>query len=400
MKKIFLIILFTILSGCAYAQTIPTASPLFNSYSCNGVTTQFPYQFYINATSDMVVYLTDSSGNITTPSSFSVDTTNVWVNYPLVGSPCATGYTVTLVASTPITQTTAYGNRNPFTATAVGSSLNKLTIIDQQLQGQMNRALLVPVSQSGQNFPTPVAGNFIGWNASGQLANLVNPSLTAQWSLSGSNIYYNIGNVGVGKIPGVALDVQGTTQSTAFSGPLTGNITGNVSGTAATVTTAAQPAITSVGTLTGLLTSGNIGISTDSSLPLKINAVSGGTIIYELGSGTSTTYNTIVSNGGDYTTGVENSSGNGILGSGLPYTAFLVSGNSTPLQLGTNDQVRLTIDTGGNVGIGTIRPDGKFSVGGSCVGHAGTVSCFSTNNGAMGYCSGSVSGTGCTCTAC
>ena len=48
----------------------------------------------------------------------------------------------------------------------------------------------------------------------------------------------------------------GTVTGNAFSGNLTGNVTGNVtgntSGTAATVTGAAQPAITSVGTLTGL----------------------------------------------------------------------------------------------------------------------------------------------------
>jgi tRNA threonylcarbamoyladenosine modification (KEOPS) complex Pcc1 subunit len=40
--------------------------------------------------------------------------------------------------------------------------------------------------------------------------------------------------------------------STAFAGALTGNVTGNASGTAATVTTAAQPNITSLGTLTTL----------------------------------------------------------------------------------------------------------------------------------------------------
>jgi len=40
--------------------------------------------------------------------------------------------------------------------------------------------------------------------------------------------------------------------STAFVGALTGNVTGNASGTAATVTTAAQSAITSLGTLTTL----------------------------------------------------------------------------------------------------------------------------------------------------
>ena len=45
---------------------------------------------------------------------------------------------------------------------------------------------------------------------------------------------------------------DGTVTADAFAGPLTGNVTGNASGTALTVTQAAQSAITSVGTLTGL----------------------------------------------------------------------------------------------------------------------------------------------------
>ena len=50
----------------------------------------------------------------------------------------------------------------------------------------------------------------------------------------------------------------GLLTSTSFAGNLTGNVTGNASGSAATVTGAAQSAITSVGTLTGLTVSGNI----------------------------------------------------------------------------------------------------------------------------------------------
>jgi hypothetical protein len=42
------------------------------------------------------------------------------------------------------------------------------------------------------------------------------------------------------------------------TGNLTGDVTGNTSGTAATVTTAAQPAITSVGTLTSLVVTGDV----------------------------------------------------------------------------------------------------------------------------------------------
>ena len=50
----------------------------------------------------------------------------------------------------------------------------------------------------------------------------------------------------------------GTLTATAFAGPVTGNVTGNASGTAATVTGAAQAAITSVGTLTGLTMGGEL----------------------------------------------------------------------------------------------------------------------------------------------
>ncbi len=51
---------------------------------------------------------------------------------------------------------------------------------------------------------------------------------------------------------------NGGTITGTFSGNITGNVTGNCSGSAATVTGAAQSAITSVGTLTGLTVSGDI----------------------------------------------------------------------------------------------------------------------------------------------
>ena len=50
----------------------------------------------------------------------------------------------------------------------------------------------------------------------------------------------------------------GVLTATGFAGPLTGNVTGNASGTALTVTQAAQTAITSVGTLTGLTVEGTV----------------------------------------------------------------------------------------------------------------------------------------------
>ena len=57
----------------------------------------------------------------------------------------------------------------------------------------------------------------------------------------------------------------GVLTTTSVTGNLTGDVTGNVSGTAATVTGAAQTAITSVGTLTGLTVDGNVTVSSSSS---------------------------------------------------------------------------------------------------------------------------------------
>jgi hypothetical protein len=51
---------------------------------------------------------------------------------------------------------------------------------------------------------------------------------------------------------------SGALTATSFVGALTGNVTGNASGSAATVTGAAQSAITSVGTLTGLTVDGDV----------------------------------------------------------------------------------------------------------------------------------------------
>ena len=50
----------------------------------------------------------------------------------------------------------------------------------------------------------------------------------------------------------------GVLTSTGFTGAVIGNVTGNASGTALTVTQAAQSAITSVGTLTGLTMGGEL----------------------------------------------------------------------------------------------------------------------------------------------
>jgi hypothetical protein len=69
------------------------------------------------------------------------------------------------------------------------------------------------------------------------------------------------GNDGGSTITALTLDMSeagaATFTSTVTASGFVGNVTGNASGTAATVTTAAQPNITSLGTLTGLTVNGD-----------------------------------------------------------------------------------------------------------------------------------------------
>lgn len=74
----------------------------------------------------------------------------------------------------------------------------------------------------------------------------------------GTNLHMRITSTGAATLSST-LGVTGLITATGgVSGALTGNVTGNVSGTAATVTGAAQTAITSVGTLSGLTVTATI----------------------------------------------------------------------------------------------------------------------------------------------
>ena len=77
--------------------------------------------------------------------------------------------------------------------------------------------------------------------------------ITSVGALGAGSISSGFGNIDVG-----SSSIDGGTITGTFAGNITGNVTGNASGTAATVTGAAQSAITSVGTLTSLTTSGDV----------------------------------------------------------------------------------------------------------------------------------------------
>ena len=119
-----------------------------NSYSGNGSTTAFAYSFYIPASTDIQVIVRSSTGTETVKAEGTGST-----NYAITGVGSASGGNVTFVTApasgetvvlrrnTAKTQATDYVANDPFPAETHEDALDKLTIIGQDLQEQVDRSL-------------------------------------------------------------------------------------------------------------------------------------------------------------------------------------------------------------------------------------------------------------------
>jgi hypothetical protein len=133
------------------------------------------------------------------------------------------------------------------------------------------------------------------------------------------------------------LPLAGGTMTGAITGNLTGNVTGNVSGTALTVTQAAQTAITSVGTLTGLAVA--VGSDSDSVATITSSASGNNT---QLRLGTSGNNSVISGTGG---------STGGLVLKTYGTAAITVDASQNTILAGTLGVTGVSTLTG-NVGIG------------------------------------------------
>jgi hypothetical protein len=186
MKKLILtFILSLLIGGHAFATVSSTINK--NIYAGNGSNTSWSYTFPIILPTDIRVYTVDVNGNVTQQlSNFSVNTTTQSVVYPVSGTPLQPGTEIILYRQEPLTQTLALNNQGPLPIASMGTAYDKGIMISQQLQEQINRAILAPVNAvagAGYQLPNPLANAYIGWDPTGThltnfLTQLLGPTST------------------------------------------------------------------------------------------------------------------------------------------------------------------------------------------------------------------------------
>jgi len=150
-----------------------------SDFAGNGSTTAFATGFRFLQNSDIKVILTvDATG---------VETVQVEItNYTLTGAGLDAGGTVTMLIApptgttltikrdVPLTQGTDYIENDDFPAESHEEALDKLTMITQQIQEELDRSLKLSEAQqsSGLTLPVPVTNRFLQWDVNGDLQNV------------------------------------------------------------------------------------------------------------------------------------------------------------------------------------------------------------------------------------
>jgi len=190
---------------------------------------------------------------------------------------------------------------------------------------------------------------------------------------------YSVGN-GVFEANVILANGDITTSTITSTVAFIGSLTGNASGSAATVTTAAQPNITSVGSLTGLTISNATGIvnfTTSANVTLGAVAnlhISGGTANYVLQTDGAGILTWVAQSGGGNASNIANGNSN---------VSIATSGGNVTTSVAGNANIIVVTGTGVNVA-GTLNTTGNTTFTGANV-NLGAVANLHISGGTNGY---------------
>ena len=149
------------------------------SFSANGSTTVFAYNFKIFADADLTVIIRASDGTETTKTltthytvSGAGSSSGGNVTFTSGNTP-ANGETVVIKRELDVTQSTDYVANDPFPAASHEDALDRLTMIAQQQTEQIGRSIVFPdTDTAATTIPSSVtrANKFLGFGSSGEVA--------------------------------------------------------------------------------------------------------------------------------------------------------------------------------------------------------------------------------------
>jgi len=140
-------------------------------YQGDGSTTEFPFSFRIFEETDLVVSLYEIATGIETELTLNSDYT-VTINGDnggtvIMATAPSSSYKLIIKRILPLTQETDYVEGDPFPAESHERALDKLTMITQQLNEQLDRTVKVDITQTSVDttLPIPEALKFLRWNS-------------------------------------------------------------------------------------------------------------------------------------------------------------------------------------------------------------------------------------------
>ena len=262
-----------------------------------------------------------------------------------------TGSSIT-VLSTMTTSTLLYSTLRGSTMTGSIFTLSSLTV------SSINGA--VPgTGTATSTFSTLIASSIIGTTMLGQ--NITYPNRFVELGTDAANSMYLDFHSSDAALPDYSSRIQ------SLGGATTG--TGILNMTASTI---------------GLITNAGVGIGTGSpSNTLHIYTSNASPLLLQQSS-TSQNYITFKSNATVYGYfGLEQSDGTGLFGSNTGYGMSFGTPTATNINVATNNVIRMTVTSGGNVGIGTTVPDYKLKIEQGFGNNSNGLFISNTNYGSM-----------------
>ncbi|MCP4488990.1 MAG: hypothetical protein GY820_17010 [Gammaproteobacteria bacterium] len=133
-------------------------------YDGNDVTVEFAIPFYFFEDADVAVYLDDTLKTLTTHYTVADEGEPSGGTLTMLTAP-ATGETLTILRGVAFTQGTDYVENSSFPADSHEDAIDRLTMMAQQLQEEIDRAVVAsPSSTATITLPDPDAGAVMKWN--------------------------------------------------------------------------------------------------------------------------------------------------------------------------------------------------------------------------------------------